>query len=96
VHVAIWHSVVGAMQSLATLHATQSPIPSHTTPPLSVQAVPALTSVTVHALLVHAGTVQRVVPGLQSVAALHSTHPADTLQTGSVVAHSSGAPGTHM
>jgi hypothetical protein len=55
--------------------ATHAPLPSHTTPPLSVQAVPFATFVVPHACApLHVLTLQTVVCAAQSLACRHATH----------------------
>ena len=68
-----------AGQSVAELHATQCPLPSHTEPPLSVQAVPDAASVVPQQPLLHESTTHLVawvaMHTVDSLAAVHSTPP---------------------
>src|SRR5580704_7217556 len=63
----------GLGQSASTLHATQVPAPSQTTPPLSEQAVPWDASVTPQAWAVQVSLLHVVVCGAQSVGLMHCT-----------------------
>jgi hypothetical protein len=73
VHVLDLQTVVCAGQSVAALHWTQVPLPSHVLPPLSVQVVVFGAFMVPHALPLHVSTLQAVVWAGQSMATTQAT-----------------------